>query len=268
MGKSRAEIQKNYRERKKQAEGKAYLKKESTRVLKYYVPSAELTAPKRKARNEKAKANNRKYRRDKKAKLQIQNDSASGYESMQENSLIVKMPFDPKGRGSGGKKKYTRALARAHVSLKSLAEEKEKYRKKYKAKLRQYERLKQKVSSTQISETGPSPIHASPLRSTESKLERLHLTPKSGKKVRRKLLEKNALLNEIKNARKSTKSYKDSSLISHIVSGRIVKKYRCVHAISKGIGISRRSLIKSSEKNKAVRPDRRVPVVKRLEASV
>lgn len=47
MAKSKAEIQKAYRERKKLREGEAYLKKERERIKAYYVPIDE--EPQRKA---------------------------------------------------------------------------------------------------------------------------------------------------------------------------------------------------------------------------
>ena len=50
MAKSRSQVQKEYREREKLKEGKSYLKKELTRVLKYYVPANELENKDRKRR--------------------------------------------------------------------------------------------------------------------------------------------------------------------------------------------------------------------------
>ena len=42
MAKSRAEIQKAYRERQKLKKGQAFLKKETARVKKYYIKTADL----------------------------------------------------------------------------------------------------------------------------------------------------------------------------------------------------------------------------------
>jgi hypothetical protein len=53
MGKSRAEIQKAYREKKKQKEGESYLTKERQRRMIYYTPSSELSRTERVKRNEK-----------------------------------------------------------------------------------------------------------------------------------------------------------------------------------------------------------------------
>ena len=43
MGKSRAEIQKGYRGRKKQKEGESYLAKERQRRMTYYTPCSKLS---------------------------------------------------------------------------------------------------------------------------------------------------------------------------------------------------------------------------------
>lgn len=115
MAKSRSQIQKEYRERKKLKEGKSYLKKESTRVLKYYVPANELENKDRKRRNERAKVHNQTHRRRQRGQETNLNDFASsGYDSIG-STLIVKLPLA--GRSKGGKKKNKRALARAHGAL-------------------------------------------------------------------------------------------------------------------------------------------------------
>ena len=47
MGKSRAAIQKAYREKKMQKEGESYLAKERQRGMTYYTPSSELSRTER-----------------------------------------------------------------------------------------------------------------------------------------------------------------------------------------------------------------------------
>lgn len=58
MPKTRAEIQKANRERKKEENRDAWLQKERSRVNKYYVPSGELGERKRRQRNERNRARN------------------------------------------------------------------------------------------------------------------------------------------------------------------------------------------------------------------
>ncbi len=127
MTKSKAEIQKVYRERKKAARRK---KKERVRVHKYYVPAASLLASKLKTRN----LNNKfRYRLSRLRKSQLAyTEGSSGYVSStgeetpgpstrQTTPLVVKMPGIQSqlssGRSAGPKKARSRALARAHKSL-------------------------------------------------------------------------------------------------------------------------------------------------------
>ena len=63
--KSRAEVQRAYRERKK-AEDKNYLKRESERVLKYHTPVSELNATALNERRERNRDNKRRSREKKK----------------------------------------------------------------------------------------------------------------------------------------------------------------------------------------------------------
>lgn len=62
MPKSRGEIQKAYRERKKAKEGSKYLKKETERVKRYYKPTTEITPAKLKIRRQRVRDCMRKMR--------------------------------------------------------------------------------------------------------------------------------------------------------------------------------------------------------------
>lgn len=62
MAKSRGEIQKAYRERKKAKEGSKYLKKETERVKRYYKPTTEITPAKLKIRRQRVRDCMRKMR--------------------------------------------------------------------------------------------------------------------------------------------------------------------------------------------------------------
>ncbi|CAC5416240.1 unnamed protein product [Mytilus coruscus] len=174
MAKSRSQIQKEYRERKKLKEGKSYLKKESARVIKYYVPAAELPTKERKKRNARAKVHNQTHRRKRNAAALVLNESvteSSGYESIS-SPLVVKLPLV--GRRKGGKNKNKRALARAHGAMKRLKVEKEKLLKKLKAKSRQLKRLSTKINSGTRRPSEP----CTPNSKTELELRELDLTPR------------------------------------------------------------------------------------------
>jgi len=62
MGKTRGEIQKAYRQRKKAKEGTAYLKKEFDRVKTYYKPTTEIGPVKLRSRRERIRNCMRKKR--------------------------------------------------------------------------------------------------------------------------------------------------------------------------------------------------------------
>lgn len=65
MGKSKAEIQRAYRERKKLREGEDYFRKERARVTGYYVPIADQSKKKANERRKKVKEAVRKHRENK-----------------------------------------------------------------------------------------------------------------------------------------------------------------------------------------------------------
>lgn len=151
MAKSRAEIQKAYRERQK-AKGPAFLQKERQRAQNNYVPAASMNKRKLTERNHKAKLRNRLSRLKKKEQQQnidLLNESdtnvcTSGYGSMDHGlsdrresdqgpstrstpsatPLIVKLPnYKQTKKGSGLKKTKKRALARARKSIKKMEDE-------------------------------------------------------------------------------------------------------------------------------------------------
>jgi hypothetical protein len=87
MGKCRAEIQKAYREKKKQKEGESYLAKERQRRMTYYTPSSELSRTERIKRNE----NNSEYLRTwRERKRDDQNSQDLENESL-ENEVVMKV---------------------------------------------------------------------------------------------------------------------------------------------------------------------------------
>ena len=68
MGKTAAEMQRAYRERKKQREGEGFLQKERERVRGYYIPSDKLPPGEREKRNESRRISNQKCLERKKAR--------------------------------------------------------------------------------------------------------------------------------------------------------------------------------------------------------
>ena len=82
MGKPRAQVQKEYRERKKTKEGETYLAKERARQKKNYIKVEDLKSDDAKKRREKTRERVRKHRQAKK--------------EMAKNGLIVAMDFRKK----------------------------------------------------------------------------------------------------------------------------------------------------------------------------
>ena len=104
MGKTRAEIQKAYRERLKQKNNEEYLEKERQRRRKNYVPSENLTKWERDKRNKQNRENLHHFYRRKREDMNINNNNnidTSGYESVDEprndipvQPLQIRFPFN------------------------------------------------------------------------------------------------------------------------------------------------------------------------------
>ncbi|KAL3881981.1 hypothetical protein ACJMK2_028363 [Sinanodonta woodiana] len=76
----------------------------------------------------------------------------------------------------------------------------------------------------------------------------LNLTPTRRRFVRRKLLQANTVMAEVKESRKATSRKKRNNL-HRIISGTMARKYRCITNINKFTGLSRKSLVKVFDKD-------------------
>ena len=166
-GKTRAGIQKEYRARKKAKLGEAYFQKEREKVRNFYIPAQELSQKKRKERNEKMKIKNRRSRARAKERLERlgvresadDGPSDSGYGStncpnLGADPMVFRLPaLSMMARANGGKKKQTRALARAHKSINLLEKQKLDLERKLKTKSKQLERMRNKVEKQNKSQT-------------------------------------------------------------------------------------------------------------------
>lgn len=268
MAKTRAEIQRAYRERKKAANKDAWLQKERSRINKYYIPADKLTRKERSQRNQKNKIRNRKSRDRKKqimrALIRRESDNEietqeSGYSSLNEasgssNRLIVQLPsVRAAARANGGKKARARALARAHKSISLLQKQKANLEKKLNTKRKQIERISRRMKRP-LRELNKSEM--SPSRITENEVNQLSLTPRRKKSVYRKLLMTNVLVSEIRKS-KTSSSTKKRNILHRIVAGKTAQKYRCVNSISKFTGLSRRALLKTRSKSLVTKVEQR-----------
>ena len=147
MAKSRADIQRAYRERKKKELGQKYFDKETKRIKEYYIPTKELSKKDRDARNLTKKEGMRRSR-DKKKK-----DKGE--------SLVVKNAFSA-GKSIGGKTRVRNTIKEQTRNIRKLSNENEKITNKYKALLKKVQRKAhakrksmQSNEKTNLSETVP-----------------------------------------------------------------------------------------------------------------
>lgn len=275
MGKSRAEIQRDYRKRLKEKLGEEYNRRERDRMRASYVSSSQLSEKKRKERNQKNKIRNRLCRQRMRERLNLQhahedteNECTSGYsstivspEDSSKERLIVRLPCLPMTfKSNGPKKARARALARAHRTIKGLREEQLKLQKRLACKRKQIERLTKKMKATQKSTDSPG-------HKTECELSKLQLSPSKRRIVKRKLLFANVLLNEFKLAKEST-STKRRKILHKLIAGKVARKYRCINVISQETGLSRSSLSRCQSKDITYTKERRSRISRKMEDRV
>lgn len=230
MGKSKAEIQRAYRERKKLREGEDYFRKERARVKGYYVPIAEQSKKKANDRRKKVREAVRKHRENKKLKLNIeslQDPEVTSTTVTSTNSMIVKLPgIDQRNRT---RRRISRATAKCRRTIEKLNEENRNLNRRVKTISKRYQRLLTKTKNAKTEEsvnlaTGKQVL--TPRKRTSTEIREEGLTPrKMPKNIQRRLLLANVLTDELKGAWKEN-GIKGKQLISRIVSGKLLKKYR------------------------------------------
>lgn len=204
MGKTRAEIQKAYRERLKQKNNEEYLEKERQRRRKNDVPSENLTKRERDIRNKQ-----NRERED----MNINNNNnidTSGYESVDEprndipvQPLQIRFPFN--NRRKGALKRWKRDITNAKSKIKSLEIDRDKAKRKLKSVQRSIQRLRQRIEQSKVQ-------NLTPRKETENIMKEANLTKNQRNKIRKQLLLGNVLVREIREAKKNTPASKKSSL--------------------------------------------------------
>ncbi|XP_064598561.1 uncharacterized protein LOC135464917 [Liolophura sinensis] len=196
MAKSRAEIQRAYRERQKAKNNEEYLKKERERRRRNYVPSAQLSRRDRIRRNVKNNETLKRHRRRRKEEARLaaeaaeaaienqrigENMDSSGYDSPGSqagpSNLIVRLPFN--NRRNGSRKRISRSLSKKAKELSKLRTQFHGLNRKHRTTLRKFQRLKKKLV-----EKSPK----SPRSQTEKQIREARLNEEQGRKVRRQLL--------------------------------------------------------------------------------
>ena len=241
MAKSRAEIQRAYRQRLKEKNNAEYLRRERERMRRNYVPSAELSERDRKRRNEQNREKlKRFYERRRAERLPPREQETSGYESennsVERGRLRVRMPF-VNNRRKAALRRWKRDMSEATSRIRLLEQERSKLFKKYKSARRSIQRMKKKENK--IKTTTPSA--STPMKQTENEMTDAGLSEEQKNKIRKPLLLSNVMISEVKHAKEKTPRGLRKALHT-VVSGKIAKKYKCVSLMSKKTGLCRHRL--------------------------
>ena len=231
VAKSRAEIQRAYRQRLKEKNNEEYLEKERQRNRKSYVPSSQLTRRDRMRRNMRVNSNLKRHRK----KMKQAKEAAAV-----QAPLTVKFSFS---KAKAGKKRVSRALGRNIKMVKKLKEDLRQLQVKHKSNMRRMQRLKKKQQKKQSEE---QEMPSTPRSKTKAQLEAANIGREQAKKIKKQVLLGNVLLDEVVDAKNANR--KKSNVLHKIIAGKVLKKYRCLSAVNKRTGLSRRALSKSSSK--------------------
>lgn len=267
MAKSRAQIQKEYRERKKQQMGEEYKEKERKRAKKYYTPTADLDKTAQKKRREKIRLQVQKFRTERKQQSRLAKKAEEEYIAADSHGLrssnnpnnpslplIVDFNFQ-KGKNMA-RKRISRQVASLNRKLKKVSAEKEEFRTQNERLKKRLQRTNKKSGSSDnmtLTDSGStsspdlndgqttSTPALTPRRKTMEEIRSSGISPSTlPKPIRRKLLASNILSNEIRAAADQNKN--KNEVLRNVVSGRIAKKYRNIKLISEMTGLNRKRL--------------------------
>ncbi|KAH3713633.1 hypothetical protein DPMN_073430 [Dreissena polymorpha] len=277
---SRAEIQKRYRENKKKESG-SYAKKERERKRKSYIPVALLSDTEAKKRRKETLKRVKRHNEKKKEELDaVLNTESVQTRSNEKGTLTIKLDFKQKRGSEAGKRVICNELEKAEKQIKELAflnAQLKTEKKRIQKRLERARQTKNKTSDTRQSPSNstsqrnasgnpdmqscsiditdiPNPATRETPRKDPAKsnnttetftpntkanmdLRDAGLTPKRHTKLKKKLLQFHVLNKEIK----ATNALKNCKL-------KIAKKYKCVRAFKKMLGISRK--LNNSGQNK------------------
>ncbi|KAI8498685.1 hypothetical protein Bbelb_238870 [Branchiostoma belcheri] len=212
MGKTRAEIQRAYRERKKARDGDEYRTKEVARVMKYYVPTALVG----KKELEKRRAEGREKMRRQKAKRSTP-------------KLKIKMNFKKK---SGRSSKVRRMQYKLEKAL------------KVKRKL---EKRIERLTRNQAQST---PEVSTPRSKTNAEIRQAGLTPRQvPSSLRRKILFSNVFTSELRESYKKKRT-EGKRVFRNVIAGKVVKKYRMMKTLSNELGMARNAKLNTKKKTR------------------
>lgn len=249
---SNAERQKRWRSKQKEANLEEYRRKERERQRRIYVPHSELPAAQLKERRRKDREKSSKRYNKKKVHEVTASTSARVTRSNNEK-LIVKMPKQKQNKTVGVQKRYRRALRVAYRKISVLSDKNLELEKSKKKLQKRTQRLVLKYKHDSTAKSSMSSIvssseceqeHSStPKSKTKLLLKKAGIKFNPKKNVHRQLLLGNALIESMKDILKSRKK----TNVKQMASG-IIKKYRCINALSRQVGVSRRKIASVNEK--------------------
>ena len=252
--KPRNEIQRSYREKKKLENRDAFLEKERNRKRKSYIPISLLTEPEQAKRRKENREKSMRFREKSRInKENLESPSTAGSENNVDNDntprLIVKLDFK-KGKKTSSRKRISRGVAKAHKKIKSLQETNVKLQRKTWSLQKRIQRISKEKPAVKPTEPEKSP--KTPRSKCNSELRKAGMSPRNvPRQIRKQLVLAHAVSAEVKQAVQSgdlQKSNTRRGLTASIISGLIIKKYQCVRTLSKLTGIGRELLAKANKK--------------------
>ncbi|XP_048245740.1 uncharacterized protein LOC124116006 [Haliotis rufescens] len=186
--------------------------------------------------------------------------------------FLVKMTFPNKQR----KPKRSCALKRANTKVKELTDQLSSYKKKQQKWKKRYQRMKAKYgtskqtsrnntenSSDQTTGSLQQQSEATPSTKTRHDLRENGVSPSHlPATVVRQLTMANVLFGEIKESVAANKKQSKMNVMTSLVGGKVLKKYRCVSGLNKATGLSRRSLSRTTSKVIEIRGRARLTLVR------
>ncbi len=245
MAKSRAEIQKAYRQRLKEKNNAQYLEKERERRRRSYVPSNSLTKHEKEVRNRKNRMYLRKYREKKRQQAQLNEDAldeslnTSGYDSAESEHLVVRMDFHRPTRANGPRMRVSRELKKTKKQLEEMKSKVALLQRKYRSSQRSMQRMRTR-----------SPRSPKTPRSKAIHLTRNlnYIPPVQRSRIRKELVFADVLCNEIRSAAHKA-PFRTKKILKNLVAGSLLRKYKLIKAFGDRTGMSRNNLSKMTSKN-------------------
>lgn len=274
MAKTRAEIQKAYRERKK-IQDPSYSEHERMRQNKYRVPIVSQTKRMKKKIRQRNKQYSKKYREKTKAAHELSNEAenTSNYSiqvnditssstpstSLSQGDSVMRptrqnsnhtyfMRLDFNGNRKEcikSKRKRSKCLTRAHKKIQRLQQLLKTANKSKKMLQKRAERFKGKYRKLESSFNSAS----TPKSKAMQELRDAGISPRRlPSKVVKKLIMANVEFEEVRASKNENKQQKQQAIIHRVVSGRIVKKYRMKRALQTACCLARRGITKADSK--------------------